>query len=104
MGTRISVSVGGLTGLDDRERLLAELEAETGLEWQARDVEQDGVLTGGIVEIVLVAVVGKATELAVSAAVDSAKKIVERWRSERLDPPEASVDVDPVTGSEDGDG
>jgi hypothetical protein len=101
MATRISVSVKGLTGLDDPDRMLDELEAETGLSWRLRPVgEGDGkVLTGGIVEIVLVAAVGKATEMTVSAAVDAVKRVVERWRAERLDPPETSVDTESVPDS-----
>lgn len=95
------MSVKGLTGLDDPDRLLDELEAETGLPWRSRPVgEGDGkVLTGGIVEIVLVAVVGKATEMTVSAAVDAVKRVVERWRGERLDPPETSLDTESVPDS-----
>lgn len=96
MATRISVSVKGLTGLDDPDRMLDELEAETGLSWGSRPVDEGKVLTGGIVEIVLVAVVGKATEMTVSATVDAVKRVVERWRAERLDPPETSVDTESV--------
>ena len=101
MATRISVSVKGLTGLDDPDRMLDELEAETGLSWSSRPVgEGDGkVLTGGIVEIVLVAAIGKATEMTVSAAVDAVKRVVERWRGERLDPPETSLDTESVPDS-----
>ncbi|MEU6770148.1 hypothetical protein [Streptomyces sp. NPDC046759] len=99
MATRISVTVKGLTGLDDPDRMLGELEAETGLSWCSRAVDEGRVLTGGIVEIVLVAVVGKATEMAVSSAVDAVKRIVERWREERLDPPETSVVTESVPDS-----
>ncbi|WP_433453990.1 hypothetical protein ACQPXS_38075 [Streptomyces sp. CA-142005] len=99
MATRISVTVRGLTGLDDRERMLDELEAETGLSWRASAVDQGKVLTGGIVEVVLVAVVGKATEMTVSAAVDAVKRVVERRRRERLDPPETSVGTESVPDS-----
>ncbi|WP_143658611.1 hypothetical protein [Streptomyces sp. IMTB 2501] len=91
MATMISVTVKGPTGLDDPDRMLDELAAETGLSWRSSAVDDGRVLTGGIVEIVLVAVVGKATEMTVSAAVDAVKRVVERWRGERLDPPETSV-------------
>ncbi|WP_405869615.1 MULTISPECIES: hypothetical protein [unclassified Streptomyces] len=104
MATKISVSVKGLIGLDDPDRMLGELETETGLSWSPQEVEEDGVLTGGIVEIIIVAVVGKATEMTVSAAVDAVKQVVERWRSERLDPLDTSVDTEPVPDSEDLDG
>ncbi|MGW7529137.1 hypothetical protein [Streptomyces sp. NPDC054783] len=99
MATRISVTVKGLTGLDDLDRMLEELAAETGLSWRSSAVDQGKVLTGGIVEIVLVAAVGKATEMTVSAAVDAVKRVVERWRSERLDPPETSVGTESVPDS-----
>ncbi|MEV6116082.1 hypothetical protein AB0L59_27180 [Streptomyces sp. NPDC052109] len=99
MATRISVSVKGLTGLDDPDRMLDELRAETGLPWRSRPVDDSRVLTGGIVEIVLVAVVGKATEMTVSATVDAVKRVVERWRHERLDPPETSVGTESVPDS-----
>ncbi|MGW2833129.1 hypothetical protein [Streptomyces sp. NPDC001286] len=104
MAVKISVSVKGQLGLDDPDRMLGELAAETGLTWHRREVEEDGVLTGGIVEIILVAVVGKATEMTVSAAVDAAKHVVERWRGERLDPLDTSVDTEPDPGTNGQDG
>lgn len=94
MAVRISVSVTGLTGMDDSDRMLGELEAATGLSWRPRTVDKGKVLSGGIVEILLEAVVAKAVEMSVEAAVDAARKVVERWRSERLDPPETSVDTE----------
>ncbi|EST35044.1 hypothetical protein M878_07390 [Streptomyces roseochromogenus subsp. oscitans DS 12.976] len=93
------MSVKGLTGLEDQDRMLDELAAETGLSWRSRAVDEGRVLTGGIVEIVLVAAVGKATEMTVSAAVDAVKRVVERWRGERLDPPETSVGTESVPDS-----
>ncbi|AOR29896.1 hypothetical protein BFF78_01300 [Streptomyces fodineus] len=85
------MTVKGPTGLDETDRMLDELEAETGLSWRSSAVDEGKVLTGGIVEIVLVAAVGKATEMTVSAAVDAVKRVVEHWRGERLDPPETLV-------------
>jgi len=96
MGTRISVSVKGLIGLDEPDRMLAELEAETGLTWRTEAVDEGRVLSGGIVEVVLVAVTVKAAEMTLEATVAAVKGVVERWRRERLDPPEASIDTDPV--------
>jgi hypothetical protein len=96
MAARISVSVKGLIGLDDPHRMLGELKAATGLSWRSQTVDEGKVLTGGIVEILLVAVVGKATEMTVEAAVDAVRQVVERWRRERLDPPETSVDTESV--------
>ena|SRR5690349_9972855 len=99
MATRISVTVKGPTGLDETDGMLDELEAETGLSWRSSAVVEGKVLTGGIVEIVLVAAVGKATEMTVSAAVDAVKRVVERWRGERLDPPETLVATQSVPDS-----
>ncbi|MDV9168834.1 hypothetical protein R6V09_01570 [Streptomyces sp. W16] len=107
MATKIVVSVKGLIGLDDPARMRGELEAETGLSWRPQEValaDQDAVLSGGIVEIILVAVVSKTAEMTVSAAVDSAKRIVERWRGERLDGLDTSVDTEPGPDSADQDG
>ncbi|MFB7245670.1 hypothetical protein ACFCYX_24810 [Streptomyces populi] len=104
MATKISVSVKGLIGLDDPARMRAELEAETGLPWRPQEVaDEDTVLSGGIVEIILVAVVSKTAEITVTAAVDAAKRAVARWRGERLDGLEASVDTEPGPGPADQD-
>ncbi|MEU6378231.1 hypothetical protein [Streptomyces sp. NPDC046909] len=96
MATRISVSVKGLTGLDDPDRMLAELESETGLSWRPEPVDEGRVLSGGIVEIILVAVAVKGAEMTLEATVAAVKRVVERWRRERLEPPEATVDTEPV--------
>lgn len=97
MAAVISVSVrGALLGLDDPERIRGELEAETGLEWRRDEVDQGWVLTGGIVEILLVAAVSKLTEEALGAALDATKRAVERWRAGRLDPPQAEIEVRPA--------
>ena len=79
MATKIVVSVKGLIGLDDPARMRGELEAETRLLWRPQEVAiaaEEDVLTSGIVEIILVAVVSKTAELTVSAAVDAAKQVV----------------------------
>ncbi|MFF2936280.1 hypothetical protein [Streptomyces mirabilis] len=109
MATKISVSVKGLIGLDDPARMRVELEAETGLTWRQQEVaiadiaDEEAVLSGGIVEIILVAVVSKTAEMTVSAAVDAAKQVVERWRGERLDGLDTSVDTEPGPDSADQD-
>lgn len=103
MATRISVSVKGLIGLDDPDRMLAELEAETGLTWHPEPVDEGRVLSGGVVEIILVAVAVKAAEMTLEATVDAVKRTVERWRRERLEPPEATVDTEAVPDPERGD-
>ncbi|MGI5457709.1 hypothetical protein ACQEWB_31960 [Streptomyces sp. CA-249302] len=102
MAVRISVSVKGPTGLDDTDRMLGELKEAADLPWHVREVEEDGALGSGIVEIVLVAVVGKTVEIGVSAAVDAVKQAVERWRSERLDPPDVTVGTESVPDAETG--
>ncbi|WP_405972786.1 hypothetical protein OG496_27485 [Streptomyces sp. NBC_00988] len=106
MATKIVVSVKGLIGLDDPARMRGELEAETGLLWRPQEVaiaDGEDVLSGGIVEIILVAVVSKTAELTVTAAVDAVKQVVERWRGERLDGLDTSVDTEPGPGSTDQD-
>ncbi|MFI5975571.1 hypothetical protein [Streptomyces sp. NPDC051452] len=79
--------------MDDPERIRGQLEAETGLKWCREEVDQGWVLTGGIVEILLVAAVSKLTEESLGAALDATKRAVERWRAGRLDPPQAEVEV-----------
>jgi hypothetical protein len=96
----ISVSVKGtLLGLDDPERIRGELEAATGLEWRREEVDHGPVLTGGIVEILLVAAVSKLAEESFGAVLDATKRAVERWRAGRLDPPQAEVEVRSVPES-----
>jgi hypothetical protein len=85
---QLTVNVQGSLGLDDGQRLIEELGRATGLTWRAEPVEDDGHLTGGIVEIVLVAVLGKSTELVYGAAVEKARERIEQWRREHLDKPE----------------
>jgi hypothetical protein len=84
---QLTVNVQGSLGLDDGERLIEELERATGLAWRAEPVEDDGHLTGGIVEIVLVAVLGKSTELVYGAAVEKVRERIEQWRRGHLDKP-----------------
>lgn len=104
MATKISVTVKGPMGLDDPERMLADLAQETGLSWQPRPVGEGAVLTGGIVEIVLVAVVGRVAEMSVEAALDAVKRVVKQWRAERLDPLETAIAKEPApeAGAADG--
>jgi hypothetical protein len=85
------VNVQGSLGLDDGERLLDSLERSTGLEWRLELAGDDGHLSGGIVEIMLVAVLSKSTELAYGAVAEKVRERVEEWRRGRLDPPEYSV-------------
>ncbi len=55
------------------------------------------------------AVASKTTELAYEAVLERVKQVVERWREERLDRPEAVVDAqalpdDEATGAQEQDG
>jgi hypothetical protein len=84
-------------GLDDPDRMLGDLARATGMSWQAREVDQGAVLTGGIVEIVLTAVIAKGVNMSAEAAVEAVKDLVKRWRATRLDPPEMVVDTEPVS-------
>lgn len=95
------MSVKGLFGLDEPERLLDELTARTQLSWQQQEVDQ-GKNLGGIVEILLIAVVTKTADMTVEAAVDAVKGVIGRWREERLDPPEASIRTEPEPQSDGG--
>jgi hypothetical protein len=96
VATRISVTVKGPIGLDDPERMIAELQKATGLSWRPQAVDEGKVLAGSIATIVLTVVITKGTEMSVVAALDAVKRVVERWRSERLDPPETTIDNESV--------
>jgi hypothetical protein len=96
VATRISVTVKGPMGLDDPDRMRADLMRATSVHWQAQEVDRGPVLAAGIVEIVLTAVIGKGVEMSVEAAVDAVTDLLRRWRATRLDPLEMAVDTDPV--------
>lgn len=85
MAMQLTVSVRGALGLDDDRRLIDELQKATGLSWRHEPTQADGHLDGGIVEIVLVAVLGKTTELAYGAIVEKVRSHIEQWRREHLD-------------------
>jgi hypothetical protein len=94
MATRIAVRLAGNLGLDDAERLLAELKAETDLSWRDESPADNARhLTAGPVELLLVAVAGRNTELVLEGSVRRVRELVEHWRDRRLDPPLAEVDV-----------
>ncbi|WP_255949960.1 hypothetical protein [Streptomyces odontomachi] len=100
MSARISVTVKGPLGIDEPDLMLAELERQTGVVWRPQPVDEGKVLNGSIAEIVMVAVLTKATEVTVQAALDRAKQLVGRWRSERLDPLEMTVSEEPAPDGE----
>jgi len=94
MATRIAVRLTGNLGLDDAERLLAELTAGTELSWREDSPAEDGRhLTGGLVELLLVAVVSRGAEMAFEGTVERVRELVAHWRERRLDPPSAEVEV-----------
>ncbi len=101
MATQITVRVTGDLGLDDAEELLGELRRQTGVEWsEQHPVEDDGHLTGGLVEILITAVVGKGVEMAldpvIDRVVDRVHEAIDRFRGTRLDPPATQVDLSSV--------
>jgi hypothetical protein len=104
MATRIAVRLAGNLGLDDAERLLAELKAETELSWRDESPADDARhLTGGLVELLLVAAPGRSTELVFEGSVRHVRELVEHWRDRRLDPPLTEVDVVEVEEPEGGE-
>lgn len=94
VASRVTVRLSGRAGIDDVDRLLADLTKETELEWREEHPGDSKHLTG-IVELVLTAVIsgaaGKGGEVAVAATVDRVRKVVSRWRDRRLEPPDAEV-------------
>lgn len=100
MATRILVTVKGPLGLDGPGRILGELEAATDLPWHSEEVDQGEVLTGGVTEILLAAVVSKSAEMSVEYVVEAVKRLVERLRDERLDPPDMEIRTESVPGTD----
>ena len=96
MATRILVTVKGPMGLDGPGRMLAELEGATDLSWHLEEADEGQVLTGGVVEILLTAVAAKSAEMSVEYAVGAVKRLAERWRDERLDPPDTEIRTESV--------
>lgn len=99
MASRIIVKITGAIGIDDADRLLANLTKEVGLDWR-EERHPDGKHLGGIVEFLLTAVIGgaggKGTEVAIEATVDRVREVVSRWRDRRLDPPDVEVETQDV--------
>lgn len=94
---RLTVSVHGSLGLDDDRRLIDELEKATGLVWRREPAKDSGHLDGGIIEIVVVAVLGKTTELAYGAVVEKVRSHIEQWRREHLDETDYTLTEETVT-------
>jgi hypothetical protein len=94
MTSRVTVRVMGRIGVDDADRLLADLAKETDLNWR-EEHSPDGRHLGGVSEFLLAAVisgaVGKGAEVALAATVDRVRAAVGRWQEKRLDPPDIDV-------------
>lgn len=100
----ITVKLRGDLGLDDADQLLSELTEETGLEWRSEELPSGDHLSG-IVEIMLSTAGNAALAAVVTASVNKVggkvtqatgrkvREIVDRWKEQRLDPPEATVEV-----------
>jgi hypothetical protein len=105
MGTRVIVRVTGRIGIEEADRLLANLAKETGLYWREENSPDSRQLSG--LDLLLTAVVGgavgKGTELAVGTAVDQVREVIGRLRARRLDPPDVEVETEELPVAEPGD-
>jgi hypothetical protein len=109
MAARVTVRVLGRIGVDDADRLLADLSRETELHWR-QDHSPDDAHLGGISDLLLTAAVsgavGRSAEVATAAALDRVRAAISRWRDRRLDPPDIDIQVqappedDPGSGPE----
>lgn len=107
LARRLTVRVKGSRDLDDERQLLEALQRSTGLAWRPESEPDEGHLSASIVEIVLVAVLGKTTELAYGAVVEKVHERLEQWRDRYLDKPEyeiAAEGVPEADGSDRDDG
>lgn len=111
MPSRVVVKITGVIGLDEVDRLLADLMKEAGLDW-CEERPADGKHLSGMTDVLLAAVIsgtaGKGAEVAVEATVDRVREVVSRWRDRRLDSPDVEVQTQDVPdeqpGPEDPDG
>jgi hypothetical protein len=109
MTSRVTVRVMGRIGVDDADRLLADLAKETDLNWREEHSEDDRRLAG-VSELLLTALIsgvaGKSAEVTVNATVDRVREEISRWRDKRLDPLDFDVrtqvlpEDEPVPGPE----
>jgi hypothetical protein len=95
VASRVTIRLTGTIGLDDSDRLLAELAKETGLDWREERPADGKHLAGAMVELLLTAVIsgaaGKGAEAAIEATADRVREVVSHWRDRRLDPPAADI-------------
>lgn len=107
MTSRVIVRIKGKAGIDDVDRLLADLAKETGLDWRHERSPDAGQLSG-VGELLLTAVIsgatGKSAEMAAEAALDRVREVIRRWRDRRLDPPDTEVETAELPEGEPGPG
>ncbi|MDI5966462.1 hypothetical protein POF50_031250 [Streptomyces sp. SL13] len=97
MVKKISVRVSGLNSLDDPDRLYKALTAETGLTWIREQPEGERApVLGTLEDLFLATIVGKTGELVAEYAFEKVKEVLRRFTSEYLEPPEVSVEMEPV--------
>src|SRR5262249_47361640 len=99
VASRVIVKITGAIGIDDVDRLRADLAKEVELDWR-EERPPDGEHLGGIGELLLGAVIGgvagKGTEVAIDVTVERVREVVSRWRDRRLDPPDVEVGTQDV--------
>jgi hypothetical protein len=100
VASRVTVRLTGAIGLDDSDRLLAELAKETGLDWREECPADGEHLAGAVMELLFTAVIsgaaGKGAEAAIGATADHVREVISRWRDRRLDPPDAVIVTEDV--------
>jgi hypothetical protein len=96
MASSVIVRIKGKTGIDEADRLLADLSRETRSAWRHEHSPDSGALSG-VGELLLTAVIsgaaGKGAELTAEATVDRVRAVIRRWRDRRLDPPDVDVET-----------
>ena len=105
MASSVIVRIKGKTGIDEADRLLADLSRETRSTWRQEHSADSGALSG-VGELLLTAVIsgaaGKAAELTAEATLDRVRAVIRRWRDRRLDPPDVEVETREGPGDESG--
>jgi hypothetical protein len=90
-------------GLNWPDELLDALDSDTGLAWardRAREKRETGPAQGGLGEIILSAAVGAVADSAFKALLEQAQEALDRIRKRHLNPPAATVELEPVERAE----
>jgi hypothetical protein len=94
VASRVTVRLKGAIGLDDVRLLLDDLAAETDLDW-SEERPPDGKHLG-VADLLLTAVIsgaaGKCAEAAAEEVRSRARRVVNKWRDKRLEPPDADTE------------